>query len=827
MSEVIDKGSKADDEQLLNGKDDNFASIESALAKHKDCLVAYDDYLNPPWENSDVDIDVKASKAADANLNVSILSNIILSVSDNSEEVSPIVSDASEIIPYVQAHNVAYFEGYRKAFKSNIEELLIALNESVEEQISHHFSTSAHYCRKLLSYYEEKELRWVVDALAHDSGISSFSLSSSTDDDVVSTKLREYVRSRDLRYNDVLLQFASSIMTVCREYSSAAPGPWKDIFLSAWLLESALPCWTTLCRTAAPFSDLNPNVDSGAMLQSVTPIAAQKRSGFGSVSDIGLVTDSGPGSDSATQSPYNPTDYSDMDVTVNNTLDLTMSEDGDADADGRVGGGGSRSGGLSAGGQLFPDNDIVRRGAGLRGGTTAAAMQTNRHQLSEINRLNSEIYRLTELLENTSSSDLVSVEERLRVTTMQLHRVQARNNELKSRVQELDAQCYKLRMQLDAHASVAMEPEPDTLVDSDDELEYADSQPLPQPEGAAVERNDSNRNGSEDIPKGIIKNNKFLLGTAGNDSSIKKVSVADTDPVLQARLAQNKSNLSERYRPAVQEKQHEELILQFDGWVPAPELIASLQKLGAHFVPNTNSVASRSTGAIDTGRVDSSKRKVGFKGVESKGVSATATVASESAISLTNAILRQFHSVIIHSVSNDRKVMKEMSLEIENLSAQLALSGGRVGVSADGGSSDTGGVEDITLSTTSAPINSVLKSKPSQSQNQVHSEVITDPKLHGSLDARVRVGRGVKAAKKRIGSSEKEYTWESLLFSFFGGVIVMLLCSALVQLRYSNITIPEFIPTSKPPVDRTIQSRPIPTHSLSEPVVNHDAAFPV
>lgn len=88
-------------------------------------------------------------------------------------------------------------------------------------------------------------------------------------------------------------------------------------------------------------------------------------------------------------------------------------------------------------------NKLLRAKA-LRASNSNNSSNFNKsYYLNEINRLNSEIYRLQELLDMSNSSDVVTLEEKLRITNAQLHRIQARNIELKSKIQELEANQYK------------------------------------------------------------------------------------------------------------------------------------------------------------------------------------------------------------------------------------------------------------------------------------------------------------------------------------------------------------------------------------------------
>ena len=741
MSTNSNEESHVDEVAAQENKDDDFTSIESAVGKHKDCLVEYHEYLSPQWDDNDLDMDSTVTGEF-----ISILAEVHTPIGGYSDDEAAMMAmgvfDPTEVVPYIEAHNHAYFEGYRKAFKSNIEELLKALKLSVREQVRLHISDNTRHCRKLLRFYEDNELRWLVDAVSESEG-----------------GLRGYMRSSDLGPRGVLVRYSASVMNVCRYYDHA-PGPWRDIYLCGWLLHSALPCWSALCAAI-------PGPES-SVLESVTPIASHKRGG-----------ERAPGS------PYNPTDYSDMDVTVNKTLDLTMSEDGDGDSDV---GSGSR-------GRMFGAGDAARKGAK---GNAAAVLQTNRHQLSEINRLNSEIYRLTALLEDTSSSDLVSVEEKLRVTTMQLHRVQAHNNELKSRVQALDAQCHELRMAMLAQsggvaASSGSMSAGDEFLDSDDDLAYEDpvapidpNAPAGGSDGKkpATDEEPTGATGSTTgIPKGIIKRNKFLLGSAGGGS--KKVSIsteADKDPLLRERMAGNKSNKSDLFRP-LKDKEQEEIIMQFESWTPAAELITSLQKLG-----------TRSTvPLVPKGNPE------GKKGV--KSVAAATVDAADSGVALINEVLKRFNDVIMNSVSNDRRVMKQMSLEIEKLSAQLALS--------ELGEDPRAPFEPVEDVTSSAGVQ-----KTALDSTQYSRDASIAPAEGHVVEGEVGTERKARVRARKRGSM-KEYSWESLLCSFIGGVMVMLLCSALVQLRYSNMSIPEFIPTSKPGSSRTTQSRPFPGLSKS------------
>jgi hypothetical protein len=284
------------------------------------------------------------------------------------------------------------------------------------------------------------------------------------------------------------------------------------------------------------------------------------------------------------------------------------------------------------------------------------------------------------------------------------------------------------------------------------------------------------------------------LGAAGNAS--KKVTIqsaADTDPVLRDRLANNRSNKFDRYHP-VKETQPEEVIVHFDGWTPSPDLLVALRKLGAHY-----------DAAVATANRGANAAAVGGNKKSTTSAPAVAAAAAGSAVNLTNEILRQFNQVVVNSVSSDRAVLKQMSLEIEKLSSELALT--RLGV---GPNAHTEPVDDVT-STVEAVSKAVHgREQSDKGETEGDATMTVDEELVADQRKRSKL----RAGRRRGSGSPKEYTWESLLYSFIGGVLVMLLCSALVQLRYSNLTLPELIPRSRPPVNRTSQSRSIPPGGL-------------
>ena len=425
--------------------------------------------------------------------------------------------------------------------------------------------------------------------------------------------------------SDFVSRILTTVRTIITEYRNKASGPWKDTLLVHWLIERVLP-----------------------FVLRITLLYDQMASKTNYFSD-----------------PL--TNYSDIDMNTtidpNASLELSLSDMNET--------------AFNLTPDVTPVKVEVRASAIIKEDKPEAKSS---YQLSEINRLNAEIFRLNELLESANSSDVALLEENVRITTIQLHRVQARNTELKNKYQMIEEECYNLRNQLmNMNSSVrdavmhtenvsipnATVPVPDSNVDVVDSL------------GTVVESSTSI------IPKGIIKQTAMLFNQPKEITSInkprKKVIIIEPT-VVNAKVNSSNSNGA---RIDIERNIEE---LSFDNWIPPADIIQLMQ-----LYPKDS---------------------------------------SEISIQLIHAI----HNVINSSILNDRKVIKELTADISKLEAENT-----------------------------------------SFRREIHEylELMKESNGNESDNVSAKVPQAIKAP-------DMMYTGFSVMLSFFCGIILMLVCVAII-----------------------------------------------